>query len=566
MVTSTPIPPLPQAPSRSDGQAAFNLYADPFIAAMPPMVVNINTRLEWIATQVSATEGYKNAAAISAGAAADSATAANASKIAAAQSAIDATNNGAAQVTLAANQVALAVSAKNSAEAAAAAAGSAAGLPSLVGNAYKVLRVNTGATGVEWGLGLPPVAGVTVGKSLVVGAGNSVAWEFAGQQIGDVLVSARNPGALYVPANGAIRLKSAYPELSALVGTINGVIGANWSNVPMTGTLGSTGMAASTSGTVIVSGAGVVYRSIDRGLTFGEPISLPIGFYLVSLSTDGNGNWIGLSSANASASQTCVFSSNDGLSWTQASMPSLPAGGYSYSRVRYVGSNSWVAISNQSSITTLVRSTNGGATWTALTHGLTTVLGIAASGNGTVLLAGAVSSTNRIARSADFGATWALGATWTGGSARAIETDKAGTWFIGCGGNASGNFFRSLDDGLTVMQYPVFVAPSTSTVNIVFYTAGKLIIGTSGTPSGISSYDLATQVLSSIASGSIVVAANPGVEINDAGLGVLISYSNTVNNLARSTPQFPYDTATQFALPNVTAVAGTAAYIKAKEA
>ena len=566
MVTSTPIPPLPQAPSRSDGQAAFNLYADPFIAAMPPMVVNINTRLEWIATQVNATEGYKNAAAISAGAAADSATAANASKIAAAQSAIDATNNGAAQVSLAIAQVELANAARASTEVLASAVQASAGAPALVGNANKVLRVNNGASGVEWGLGLPPVAGVTVGKSLVVGAGNSVAWEFAGQQIGDVLVSARNPGALYIPANGAIRLKSAYPELSALAGTINGVIGSSWSNVAITGTLASLGMAASTSGTVIVSGTGVVYRSTDRGLTFGAAISLPIAFSLFSLSTDGSGNWIGLSSANSSASQICVYSSNDGLSWTQASMPGLPAGGYSYLTVRYVGSNSWVAISNQSSITTLVRSTNGGATWTALTHGLTSVGAIAASGNGTVLLAGAVSGTNRIARSADFGATWQTWGTWTGGGALAIDTDKAGTWYIGCAGNASGNFFRSLDDGLTVAQYPVFVSPSTSTVNIVFYTAGKLILGTTGTPSGLSAYDLATQVLSSIASGSIAAATSSSVRMHDAGLGVLIASSTTANNIARSTPQFPYDTATQFALPNVTAVAGTAAYIKAKEA
>lgn len=154
MVTSTPIPPLPQAPSRSDGPAAFNQYADPFIAAMPPMVVNINARLEWIATQVNAAESYKNAAATSAGAASDSATAANSSKNAAAQSAIDATNNGSYQVGLAAAQVTLATNAKSSAEAAAAAAGSAAGLPALNG-AGNLLTINPDNSGVAFISPLP---------------------------------------------------------------------------------------------------------------------------------------------------------------------------------------------------------------------------------------------------------------------------------------------------------------------------------------------------------------------------------------------------------------------------
>ena len=127
MVTSTPIPPLPQAPSRSDGPAAFNLYADPFIAAMPPMVVQINIRLEWIATQVNAAEAYKNAAADSADAAADSASAANNSKNTAEQSAIDATNNGEAQVVLAAQQASNAAVQASNAAASATAAESAQG-------------------------------------------------------------------------------------------------------------------------------------------------------------------------------------------------------------------------------------------------------------------------------------------------------------------------------------------------------------------------------------------------------------------------------------------------------
>ena len=67
------IPLLPQAPSRDQGQALFNQYADPFIAAMPPMVVNVNASLTWIGQQVTAIQGYATAASASADAAAQSA-------------------------------------------------------------------------------------------------------------------------------------------------------------------------------------------------------------------------------------------------------------------------------------------------------------------------------------------------------------------------------------------------------------------------------------------------------------------------------------------------------------
>jgi len=111
MVTSTPITPLPQAPSRSDGPAAFNLYADPFIAAMPPMVVQINIRLEWIATQVNAAEGYASSAASNA--------------------------------TIASNAAA-------SAAAIAGAIGSTAGLPNMVGKDRRPLAVQLGGLGASW--------------------------------------------------------------------------------------------------------------------------------------------------------------------------------------------------------------------------------------------------------------------------------------------------------------------------------------------------------------------------------------------------------------------------------
>ncbi len=107
---------LPAAPTRSDGADDFAAKADTFVAALPPLVVQINSTSEWIGGQVAAAEGYKNAAATSAQMAAEQAEIASGAGGAAAE-----------QVALAAQQVTLAtqqaVNAANSAAAAEAAGG-----------------------------------------------------------------------------------------------------------------------------------------------------------------------------------------------------------------------------------------------------------------------------------------------------------------------------------------------------------------------------------------------------------------------------------------------------------
>lgn len=86
MATPPKIIPLPAAPSRADGPVAFNAKADPFIAALPPMVIQTNAAIAFInETAVDASEAIeasatavaaKNAALASANNAAASATAA----------------------------------------------------------------------------------------------------------------------------------------------------------------------------------------------------------------------------------------------------------------------------------------------------------------------------------------------------------------------------------------------------------------------------------------------------------------------------------------------------------
>ncbi|MFJ3487722.1 WD40/YVTN/BNR-like repeat-containing protein [Pseudomonas sp. NPDC090202] len=563
MAAPTPIPELPVPPVRSDGPADFTAKADALMAALPPMVVNINSRLTWIWQQVLVVDDYRQQAATSAGNAQTYANAANSSKNAAAQSAIDATNNGAAQVALAAAQVALAQAARADAQSAAQAAGAAAGLPG--GRVpYTVLQVNA-AGNVSWGDGLIDKTAAVPGQALMLGSGKTPQWAFPGQQIGDVLISARNPGSLYLPANGGIRLKSAYPQLAALVGAINGVVGTNWANVAVAAAVN--GLAASTAGTVIYSAVGVVYRSTDRGQTFGSAINLPISQALTSLETDGNGNWIGLSSANSGATQVCVYSNDDGLTWAQAAMPAL-TNTYAFNAIKFVGGNAWIAYpANITGSNPIARSTDGGKTWSTIATGLSAIVCIGASGSGTVVIAGAASTNYRISRSSDFGASFTLGANLgTSPGVMSIDTDKLGTWWLGTPSSSSGNVFRSLDDGLTFSVYSIFSSPGSSSVYKISYQGSKLLLITTGTPGGMSSFELATQILTTVSSGSIVSGTSYiSDKIVDAGLGVLIGRSTTANNIARAAPQFPYDTATQFALPNITAPAGTTAYIKAKE-
>jgi|GEM_PF-3345744 len=178
-------------PKRSEAPANFSTMADAVGATMPNTIDDLNTALKWQADSMAATADYKTAAGQSATAASDSATLAQ------------------QQVGLAAGQVVLAKAqadaAKGSAESAqvsAAAAGSAAGLPSLVGNAKKVLGVKADETGVGWVLGLPDFA-ANAGKTLQVNStSNGAAWVNLGaMHVTEEKPSGVNGGSAPIPIN-----------------------------------------------------------------------------------------------------------------------------------------------------------------------------------------------------------------------------------------------------------------------------------------------------------------------------------------------------------------------------
>lgn len=465
---------LPAAPTRSDGADDFAAKADTFVAALPPLVVQINSTSEWIGGQVAAVEGYKTAAAGSASAAADSASAANASKNAAAQSAIDATANGAAQVGLA-------VDAKNQAQIAAAAAGAAAGLPSLVGKGRKVLRVRQDVTGVEWG---------------------------DVREIGDMFTTARNPGSLYLQASGGVYLRSSYPVLAALLPNIGNPAGKVWTTTadatgnathgigtdgkgvwikgnrrstdngltfPTTVTgLGSPGAILSDGNqTWIAANSSNIYRSIDNGLTFTSVHS----FYPYTptnnlLATDGAGTWI-----LSAYSNLMRISKDNGATWsTIASF----AGG-STPAVCFIGNNTWIASSGH-------RSTDGGLTWSA--YG--TAAGQPMAGAQSLYLGGNVIlnlAYTALRRSTDGGFSWtSVASISSNGTCYGLATDGNG----GIVALVSTGAMYSSDYGLT-WQTLIMPAGYTS-INFVAFGMGKFIItvGATGYNSSVETFDYDT--------------------------------------------------------------------------
>lgn len=532
-----PVPminPLPQAPSRSDGPVAFNALADPFIAALPPFVLQANALATAINSALISIASSVDAAAGSAASAATSANAASGFK----NSAAAQVGLAADQVGLAANQVALAVNAKNSAEAAAAAAGSAAGLPSLAGNAYKVLRVTANGLAVEWGLGLPPVAGVAVGKSLVVGAGNTVSWveKYA---IGDTLMSAVSPGSLWLQADGSIRAQSSYPTLFAALGLIGSDVGQAWSNISTSAAVASTKVASDEAGTVIVLNSdGSVSRSTDYGATF--TLQPTTRGNTLNIGTDGAGTWIIVTAAIAG---TAYRSTDNGLTWGSITLPTTSSSGWQ--KVIYAGNNTWLAIAAAANVN-IARSTNGGATWSNLAHGLASavVTEIGTDKNTGVCL---FASGTTIRRSTDYGATWVTTLT-TASTIYAMANDGAGNWLMS-GSNGSTNTYISKNNafGFTLVS-------GMAALGVVSITYANLTFFLQITSN--LSYVYADSMFSQVA--GLASGTATGAH---AGNGILIA-GGFVGQIARSLP-YSYDTSTQFKLPRPSNPVGLKTYIKA---
>lgn len=319
---------LPLAPTRGDGPDDYMVEADAFTAALTPFSIQVNTAVSWMADTVAATLDYKNAAAASAN------LASLAAQTAATQAAL-AASGGAAQVSLAATQAQNAAQSATNAQTYAAAAQAAAGAPSLVGHdAFDVLQINSAKNGVQWG------------KS--------------GQAVGDILVTARAPDSTYAMAGRVPYLKSAYPDLAALVGTPADTDRSTVTNASLSSSFSSDAIA--TFGVAVYGGLIIAlcinvafcYTSSDNGVTWvRRPTPFSGGKALAVL----NGVFVATIQLN---NINYVYTTTDGVTWTQRA---FVTGTVSYAFVGVVAGLFVVATPGQSSYQT----SPDGVAWTQRT-------------------------------------------------------------------------------------------------------------------------------------------------------------------------------------------------------
>lgn len=451
-------PPSP-APNRSMTPAAFSAAADAHTAWQPVNVSEMRTALTFIDGAATAASTAATTAATQATNAATSAANASTSATTASNWAIKtgsvvsgsdwsakehavgtAVTTGSAKdwATKTSGTVAgTDYSAKyysQVAQTAAAAAQSAAGLPSLTGNAGKVLTVNSTSNGVTW---------ATAG---------------AGSAIGDTLTTAVTMSTpTWLPCDGAVYLKSSYTPLSTLLGSLlsqtpwtsvaggnfysgvtgnmvvsaNGTLitndapdssvrtstdgGTSWGTV--TATKNATLFSANASGVVIgvakesgTSNQTVGTRSTDNASTWSNTGTFA-GIQPTAMAMQGNLVVMvgGINSSGLTATTTCRVSSNAGQTWsTSGSMGSAAV---------------WCGVVIDPLSTTffafgaagnVVYSANNGVSWTtASPTGITLLTDgtCAAIGNGVLVVVGGgdPASGNNVAYSTNYGVSWTAG-------------------------------------------------------------------------------------------------------------------------------------------------------------
>lgn len=507
---------LPPAPTRNDGAADFTPKADAMIGALQPLVVQVNIALQWMNGRLTDTQAAQAAAAVSATAAAGSATLAGQKAVLA-----DTARQGAE-------------AARASSEVLAAAVQAAAGTPSLAGNKNKVLTVNPDEL--------------------------TVTWKNVGQQIGDTLIAARNPGITYLKEDGSIYLKSSYPLLSPLLGSIGGTY--------------ATGFATQT-----------------------LP-SFPDTFKVLAVAADNLGNWI-----IGSGSRNTAVSSNDGVSWAAgADIPSFDGG---IVAITSDNKGMWLAIS---AVGGVFKSTDNGASWTRIRNsgGVTGANSITTDGGGTwVITEGNAVSTN-ILRSSDNGITWNAVAVGSGATLNSVATNGAGVW-IGGGAPASltQTIYKSTDNALTWTLVPsatVGFANTARPVLAAVYSRGVFILMSDASTlnarrssdNGLTWFDAGSgnttthKVMTADGQGTVVMAGTSGVLLRSAddgfswkagasavsaditqvkcsGKNTWITASTGTYVISRSVAVYPYDIATQFKVRTASPAIGALSYMKAKE-
>jgi hypothetical protein len=521
---------------RRNAQANFDQMADAVAATLPNTIDDMNVATQFVAARATAAEQAASAAEAAAGAAAQSAEQAHQQVGIAAEQAELAASNGAAQVQLAAQQAARSEQAAEQAQLMASAAGAAAGLPAMQGNGGRLLVVKLDESGAEYREQYPAMANKG-GRSLIVKPDCSGVMFADPTPVADVLITARDPGSDYLRADGSIYLKATHPALAAKVGTVGGAVGAQWAAMAG-GPTTIHGLATDHKGVWVALSGRFVWRSEDDGLTWtSQEVLSASTFSGGDIATDGRGKWIAAAYADWVAT-----SLDNGRTWTTT----VVSGHNTCRSLDTDGQGTWMLVTYSTALATdrTYRLIDGGS-WVVVSS---SAYEFCAHAGGTIWLAG--DSTNGVLkRSVDNGQTWNTVAT--GITTRVRKTAKSRTTpgvIIAAG--ESGKAARSEDYGVTWAA----VDPKSGTATLRFIAVGPdgVVILFGGAPWSRSSDDGKTWAyMPSWTSSGVAV-------LSDTGVGIKGSTPE------RSVPSYPYDPATQFAVPKVAVPVGMRAYIRAR--
>lgn len=317
----TTITALPTPPSRADDPANFQAKADAFVGALPTFVTEANTVAGEVETLRDNTQTIKDAAvsetttiktdtqAIKDAAVADTTVIYNNTVTVKGQAetardtALGYQTGAQAARDLAQTYRDEADAHKLAAQTAAAAAAAGAGLPSLAGNAGKQLRVNTGETGVEWGVAYQrlPIFSAATDTLDQVSAMEDIINEQNAHGLSNVLALTATASLFVIGSGGGSDLASS-PD------------GRVWTLRPVGA---STGYVVSDgSGVLTMNSSGsTVYHSADV-VSYSVKTATPISV-LASKMAALPGIWI----APQNGGSNVARSTDNGTSWTTEATP-----------------------------------------------------------------------------------------------------------------------------------------------------------------------------------------------------------------------------------------------------
>jgi len=519
---------------RRNAQANYDQMADAVAATLPNTIDDMNVATQFVAARATAAEQAASAADAAASAATQSAGQAQQQVVLASEQAALAASNGAEQVQLAEQQAARSELAAEQAQLMASAAGAAAGLPALEGNAGRLLGVNADGSGVEYREQYPAMANKG-GRSLVVKPDGEGVMFADPTPVADVLITARDPGLDYLRADGSIYLKAAHPALAAKVGTVGGAVGLQWAAMGG-GPAAIDGLATDHKGVWVAARNRTIWRSADDGVTWTQQ-DVFVSASLPKVVTDEKGNWV-----VAANSTYAAFSTDNGVTWTVRTINA-------HNNLRGLATDkqgTWLLSSYSSgfAMDRLHKSTDGGSTWTDIASGRPVFL---CNAGGVAWLAGS-STAGSIARSLN-GTSWSEVVTGTGQSITAAVASRTtpGVVVVVC---SSGKAARSEDYGATWAAIDLKLG-ATSVQEVEAGLDGVMLAST-GSGCARSVDDGKTWTFTGAWTVTNIV------RLSDSGIGIKGSTPE------RSVPSYPYDPATQFAVPKVAVPVGMRAYIRAR--